>query len=65
MEHVHKKPEIREIAYSFDLEDFEISLKHARDARDCGTIRRLMTERDAFIQQQQHLVGDASLRLSV
>lgn len=64
MEYVHRKAEIREIAYSFDLEDFEISLKNARDARDLSTIRRLMMERDAFIQQQ-HLVGDGSLCLSV
>ena len=64
MEHVHKKPEIRKMAYSFDLEDFEISLKNARDVRDIGTIRRLMMERDAFIQQQ-HLVGDGASHLSV
>ena len=63
MEHVHKQPEIREMAYSFDLEDFETSLKNARDTRDLTTIRRLMMERDAFIQQQ-HLVGDGSSRLS-
>ena len=63
MEHVHKTPEIREMAYSFDLEDFEISLKNARDARDIGTIRRLLMERDTFIRQQ-HVVGDGSLRLS-
>lgn len=62
MEHIDKTPEIREMAYSFDLEDFEISLKNARDARDIGTIRRLLTERDMFIQQQ-HLVGDGSLCL--
>lgn len=63
MEHVNKTPEIRKMAYSFDLEDFEISLKNARDARDLGTIRRLMIERDAFMQQQ-HLVEDGSLYLS-
>lgn len=44
-------PTMREMAYSFDLEDFELSLRNARAAKDTATIRRLMKERNLFIQQ--------------
>lgn len=51
MKAVQNTPTIREMAYSFDLEDFEQSLKNARAAKDTETIRRLMKERELFIQQ--------------
>lgn len=58
MKGVHKKPQIREMAYSFDLEDFETSLKNARDARDIHTIRHLLKQRDMFIEQQRSAEDD-------
>ena len=48
-----KEPTIQNLAYTFDLEDFEISLKNARDAKDIKTIRKLMEQRSIFIQSKQ------------
>ena len=50
---VDKEPIIQNLAYTFDLEDFEISLKNARDVKDIKTIRKLMEERSIFIQSKQ------------
>jgi|TARA_B110000858_G_C17808819_1_gene479634 hypothetical protein len=44
-------PSIREIAYSFDMDDFEELLKNAQQAGDRDTIRRLLKERNDFIQK--------------
>lgn len=48
---IEDTPTMREMAYSFDLADFELSLRNARAAKDTATIRRLMKERNMFIQQ--------------
>lgn len=47
------QPTIREMAYSFDLDDFEESIRNARDAKDIQTLRKLLQQRDAFIQQRR------------
>ena len=52
-ESFEKERTIRDMAYSFDLEDFELSIRNARDAKDIVTLRRLMEERDAFIRQRR------------
>ena len=52
-EAVDKEPTIQNLAYTFDLEDFEISLKNARDVKDIKTIRKLMEQRSIFIQSKQ------------
>ena len=45
-----EKP-IVELAFEYDLQDFEIQLKNARDAGDRNTIMRLMKERNDFIKR--------------
>lgn len=47
-----KAPCLQDMAYSFDLEDFQESIQNAREAQDITTLRRLMKERDAFIRQR-------------
>lgn len=51
MKSVNAKPTSREMARSFDLQDFEESLKNAREANDRETIKRLMRERNEYITQ--------------
>ena len=51
MAEIGTKPCIREIARSFDLQDFEELLKNAREANDRDTIKRIMKERNEYIQQ--------------
>ena len=51
--YIGKKPEIRQMAYEFDLQDFETHIQNARDAKDIKTLRRLLLERDAFIKRQK------------
>lgn len=46
-------PGIREIAFSFDVEDFEECLKNAREANDRKTITRIIKERNDYIQQNK------------
>ncbi len=50
---IDKEPSIQNLAFTFDLEDFEISLKNARDVKDIKTIKRLMKERNFFIQSKR------------
>ena len=52
MDRFGKTPDIQDMAYSFDLEDFQESIQNARDAKDITTLRRLMKERDVFIRQR-------------
>ena len=42
---------IRDIARSFDVQDFEELLKNAREANDRDTIKRIMKERKDYIEQ--------------
>lgn len=51
MKEFNRDESIQEIAYTFDLEDFEQSIGNARDAKDISTLKRLMKERNAFIQR--------------
>lgn len=51
MKAINKEPPIREIARSFDVQDFEELLKNAREAGDRQTIKRIMKERNEYIQQ--------------
>ena len=48
MASIDKRPGIREIARSFDIEDFEECLKNAREAKDIDTIKRVMKERNDY-----------------
>lgn len=48
-EGVPKTPSVREMAYSFDMEDLETMLKHAREANDRETIRKLLKERNDYM----------------
>ena len=52
MAEIGTKPCIREIARSFDLQDFEELLKNAREANDRDTIKRIMKERNEYIQHK-------------
>tara|TARA_B100000780_G_scaffold216071_1_gene155395 strand:- start:1382 stop:3061 length:1680 start_codon:yes stop_codon:yes gene_type:complete len=45
-----EKPLI-ELAFEYDVQDFEVQLKNARDVGDRFTITRLMKERNEFIQR--------------
>ena len=47
------KPTVREIAHSFDMEDFELLLKNAQEAQDRDTIRSLMQERKEFFASRE------------
>ena len=51
MKSIGIQPGIREIAYSFDIQDFEECLKNAREANDRVSITRIMQERNEYIQQ--------------
>ena len=51
MKSIGVKPGIREIAYSFDIQDFEECLKNAREVNDRTSITRIMQERNEYIQQ--------------
>lgn len=51
MKAVNAKPTIRELAVSFELQDFEELLKNAREANDRETIRRIMKDRNEYIKQ--------------
>ena len=44
---------IEELAFQFDLQDYENSLKNARDSKDRNTIHRLMKERNEFIKRHR------------
>lgn len=50
IEEMDHKPTVREIAHSFDMDDFEEMLKNAQESNDRETIRKLLTERNNFIQ---------------
>ena len=50
IEEMDSKPTVREIAHSFDMDDFEEMLQNAREVNDRDTIRRLLIERNIFIQ---------------
>jgi uncharacterized protein YjgD (DUF1641 family) len=54
IEQLNSKPTVREIARSFDMDDFEEMLKNAQEANDRDTIRRLLKERNEFV----HNVND-------
>ena len=43
---------ITQLAFQFDLEDYEKMITNARDARDKDTLRALMIERNEFIQRR-------------
>ena len=43
------EPEIREIARSFDIQDFEKTLQNARETNDRETIKRIMKERNIYL----------------
>lgn len=47
---IQKNPSVREMAYSFDMEDFETMLKNAREANDRDTIRKLLKERSVLVK---------------
>lgn len=47
-----EKP-IVELAFEYDIQDFEVQLKNARDAGDRHTIARLMKERNDFIHRHR------------
>ena len=51
MKAVGVKTNIREIARSFDVQDFEELLRNAREANDRDTIKRIMKERNEYIIQ--------------
>lgn len=53
MNHFGTEPCLRQMAYSFDLEDFQESIQNARAVKDIQTLRRLMKERDDFIRLQR------------
>lgn len=44
---------ISDLAFEFNLQDYEIMISNARDARDHNTLRRLMAERNAFIKSRR------------
>jgi len=47
-----EKP-IVELAFEYDMQDFEVQLKNAREVGDRHTITRLMKERNEFIQRHR------------
>lgn len=49
---IQQAPSLREMTYSFDMEDLEIMLKNAREANDRETIRKLLKERSSFVQER-------------
>ncbi len=51
MKAIDEQPTIREMARSFDVQDFEELLKNAREAGDRDTIKKIMKERNEYIQQ--------------
>ena len=52
MASIGKQPTIRAIARSFDVQDFEEMLKNAREANDRDTIKRVMKERNDYLQSR-------------
>ena len=50
---ISKMSDVKELAFHFDLQDFETSLKNARESKDRNTITRLMKERNTFIQRHR------------
>lgn len=51
MKAIGKQPAVRQLARSFDLQDFEELLKNARETNDRDTIKRIMKERNDYIRQ--------------
>jgi len=51
IEQLNSKPTVREIARSFDMDDFEEMLKNAQEANDRDTIRKLLKDRNEFVQR--------------
>jgi len=52
---VMHKPSVEQVAYVYNIQDFEEMLKNARDADDKVTVLRLMKERNRFISESAHL----------
>ena len=50
-EAINQSKSIVELAFEYDLQDFEVSLNNARETGDRSTIIRLMRERNEFIQK--------------
>lgn len=50
--------DVQDLAFEFDLQDFQTSIQNARLAQDSQTIRRLMEERNTFIKRQRVLSSD-------
>lgn len=50
-EAIEQSKSIAELAFEYDLQDFEVSLNNAREAKDRDTIICLMKERNEFIQK--------------
>jgi hypothetical protein len=48
-----KTSAISDLAFQFDMQDYEKMITNARDARDYNTLRTLMTERNEFIQRRR------------
>jgi hypothetical protein len=53
MKAIGAQPTIREMARSFDVQDFEELLTNARETNDRVTIKRVMKERNDYIRQQK------------
>jgi hypothetical protein len=51
MKSIGRRPKIREMARSFDIQDFEECLKNAREANDRETIKKLMKERNEYLRK--------------
>ena len=51
MKAIGKQPAVRQLARSFDLQDFEELLKNARETNDRDTIKKIMKERNDYIRQ--------------
>ena len=54
-----KPKSVETVAYECDLQDFEQSLRNARQVNDRDTIKRLMKERNEFIQRKRTSSSDS------
>jgi len=52
MDSIGLQPTVRELSYSFDMEDFEEILKNARETNDRETIKKIMKERANYMQNK-------------
>ena len=50
---IGKTSKIRDLAFEFDMQDYDKMISNARDARDYETLRALITERNEFMSRRR------------